>query len=65
MQKIATRIFIIASVIFGINGLIIVFTTAPESEINIILIKIMFTCVFFILPSFALSVAFKYLESKE
>jgi hypothetical protein len=64
MQKIATRLFIITSVIFGITGIAIVFTSTPDQDApNIILIKILFTCVFIILPSFALSIAAKYLSS--
>jgi hypothetical protein len=67
MQKIATRLFIIASVIFGITGIAIVFTARPDTpdgEPDIILVKILFTCVFIILPSFALSVASKYLSNR-
>jgi hypothetical protein len=68
MKTITTRIFITASIAFGIIGLLIVWTSAgpdkndtPES---IFLIKLLFTCVFIILPSFALSVAEKYFSNK-
>ncbi len=70
MQKIATRIFITASVCFGLVGLTMIVTgnfgpgvddtTGP----NPLLFKMLFTCVFIILPSFALSVAGKYLGEK-
>jgi hypothetical protein len=66
MQKIATRIFIGASIAFGIIGLLIVFTAAGPDHADTVwdevLIRLLFTCVFIILPSFALSVASKYLK---
>jgi hypothetical protein len=67
MQKIATRIFICASVVFGIIGILIILTApgGPDGEnspLNFILFKLLFATVFVILPSFALSVASKYLR---
>lgn len=66
MQKIATQIFIYASIAFGIVGLLIVFTSSGPDHMDTLwdktLIKLLFTCVFMILPSFALSVASKYLK---
>jgi hypothetical protein len=68
MQKIATKIFIFASIAFGIIGLLIVFTgSGPDTADTVwdeTLIRLLFTCVFFILPSFALSIAGKYLDGK-
>jgi hypothetical protein len=68
MQKIATNIFIIASVIFGVIGMLIVLTASgpdePDSAISETLIRLLFATVFVILPSFALSLAGKYLRSK-
>ncbi len=68
MQKIATRVFIYSSIIFGIIGILVVITgsgsDAPDSNISLILIKALFATVFIILPSFALSVASKYLTDK-
>jgi hypothetical protein len=64
MQKIATRIFIYASLAFGVVGLSLVLTAAPGKEPSILLIKLLFTTVFIILPSFALSVASKYLSTR-
>jgi len=62
MQKIATKVFVWAAIAFGIIGLLMVLTTSPESEgPNIVLLKLLFTSVIFILTSFALSVASKYL----
>ena len=69
MQKIATRIFICASVAFGILGISVVLTSSDEgdnnaSDLNKLLVKLLMITVFIILPSFALSVASKYLNGK-
>jgi len=68
MQKIATRVFVYASVTFGILGLIQVITL-PEndndmSDFNRLVMRLLMATVFIILPSFALSVAGKYLNGK-
>lgn len=68
MQKIATRIFIGASVVFGILGIIQVLTL-PEndnnmSDFNRVIMRLLMATVFVILPSFALSVAGRYLKDK-
>lgn len=69
MQKIATRIFIYASVAFGVIGVCVILTSPngnePNSDLNLALLKLLFICVFFILPSFALSVAGKFLVTKK
>lgn len=66
MQKIATRIFIIASVVFGVVGFVMVLTLPkdgePSSDLNMLLSRVLMATVFIILPSFALSVASKYLR---
>jgi hypothetical protein len=68
MQKTATLIFIYASITFGIVGILIVLTASgpdkPDSSVSQILIRLLFINVFIILPSFALSVAGKYLDGK-
>ncbi len=68
MQKIATKIFIYSSIIFGIIGICVVLTASgpdtPDSKISQTFIKLLFATVFVILPSFALSIAGKYLNSK-
>ena len=68
MQKIATKIFIYASIIFGIIGILVVLTGSgpdkPDSNVSQILIRLLFITVFVILPSFALSAAGKYLSDK-
>ena len=65
MQKIATKVFIWASIAFSIIGMLMVLTTSPESNgPNVILLKLLFTTVIIILTSFALSVASKYLNGK-
>lgn len=66
MQKIATQVFIYASIVFGIMGLGVVITASgpdqADSQINETFIRLMFATVFIILPSFALSIAGKYLK---
>jgi len=68
MQKIATRVFIYASVVFGVLGLIQVLTMPDNdnemSDFNRIIMRLLMATVFVILPSFALSVAGKYLNGK-
>lgn len=65
MQKTSTRIFIYASILFGVIGMLIVITAGgpdtPDTTITHILMKLLFATVFVILPSFAISVANKYL----
>lgn len=66
MQKIATKIFIYSSIVFGIIGILIVLTSAgpdmPDSATTKVLIRLLFATVFFIFPSFALSIAYKYFK---
>jgi hypothetical protein len=68
MQKIATRIFIGASLTFGILGILVVLTASgpdkPDSTLSEILIRLLIINVFIILSSFALSIAGKYLDGK-
>lgn len=68
MQKIATRIFIGASVTFGVLGIIQVLTLPGNdndmSDFNRVIMRLIMATVFIILPSFALSVAGKYLKDK-
>jgi len=68
MQKIATRVFIYASITFGVLGILVVLTGSgpdkQDSALSEALIKLLFITVFIILPSFALSVASKYLNDK-
>lgn len=67
MQKIATRTFIYASIAFGVIGILVVLTGSgpdkQDSTLSTILIRLLFVTVFIILPSFALSVASKYLKN--
>ncbi len=68
MQKIATRVFIYASITFGILGILVVLTSSgpdkPDSAISELLIKLLVINIFIILPAFALSIAGKYLNGK-
>jgi hypothetical protein len=66
MQKVSTIVFICASIAFGLIGItMMLFTQGPdgdETAFSGLLQKLLFTTVFVILPSFALSVAGKYLS---
>ena len=68
MQKLATKVFIYASLAFGVIGILLILTLPPEGDPegkgNMILMRLLFICVFIILPSFALSIAGKYLNKK-
>ncbi|MES2875953.1 MAG: hypothetical protein V4678_00620 [Patescibacteria group bacterium] len=68
MQKIATKLFIYASILFGILGILVVLTASgpdkQDSALSEVLIKLLFVTIFIILPSFALSIAGKYLSNK-
>lgn len=68
MQKIATKIFIYASIAFGVLGILVILTSSESdssnSDVNLLLTKLLMITVFIILSSFALSVAGKYLKSK-
>jgi hypothetical protein len=61
MQKVATKVFIYASILFGILGIINIFLEPGE---NTLIFKLFLSTVFVILPSFALSIAAKYLNNK-
>ena len=68
MQKIATRVFIYASITFGVLGVFMVLTgTDPDENstgLELVITKLFMVSVFVILTSFALSVAGKYLNGK-
>jgi hypothetical protein len=61
MQKIATRVFILASLVFGVLGILVVFLQPKD---NSALSRSLMATVIVILVSFALSVAGKYLKDK-
>lgn len=69
MQKVATRIFAVSSVAFGIVGILLVLAEPSRGEhatdVNMFLSRLLMAIVFVILPSFALSVAGKYLDGKK
>lgn len=66
MQKISTRIFICSSIAFGIIGLGLVLFGGPDDNapVNQVLMRLLMACIFIILPSFAMSLASKYLSNK-
>lgn len=69
MQKLATRVFIYASLAFGAIGILVVLTGSgpdrPDSPLSELLMRLLLITVFIILPSFALSIAGKYLNGKK
>lgn len=70
MQKIATKVFIAASLAFGVIGILFVLTSSDKgdaynSDFAHLLQKLLTITVFIILPSFALSVAAKYLSGNK
>ena len=68
MQKIATKIFILASLTFGLCGVVMVMLEIdPDNNstgLEMVIGKLFMASVFVILTSFALSVAGKYLKTK-
>ena len=65
MQKIATKTFILASITFGVIGIILVMSgglDGAQTALSEILVRLLQATVFVILPSFALSLAGKYLD---
>ena len=65
MYRIATKIFIGASIAFGVIGIIMAMTGGLDGELTVlseILARLLQTTVFIILPSFAISIAGKYLN---
>lgn len=63
MQNIATKVFITASVTFGIYGTILIFSSDGEQDPPEWMFKLMAVIVFTILSSFGVSVGLKYLSS--
>lgn len=68
MQKIATRVFIGSSLLFGVLGIFMVLSGMDPDEnshgIELVVTKLFMVTVFVIMTSFALSVAGKYLNGK-
>lgn len=64
MQKIATNLFVVSSVVFGVVGILLVILEQDNTAVGQVLLRILWATVFIILPSFALSVAGKYLNGK-
>jgi hypothetical protein len=63
-QKSATMVFISASVLFGVVGVVLIMMTPQDSEPPELLFKLLFSLGFIILSSFGVSVGLKYLSSK-
>lgn len=62
-QKIATNIFITASIAFGLMGLFVLLTNTGEQDPPVWQMKTLGSLVFIILSSFGASVGLKYLGS--
>ena len=65
MQRIATRVFVISSICFGIVGILFAITlprSGDASDLNHTLFVLLASLGFVVLSSFALSVAGKYLD---
>lgn len=60
MQKIATRVFIVTSVLFAVLGSIMILIGGPDD--GGVIQKLFFINALLVLSSFALSVAGKYLN---
>lgn len=63
-QKLATRVFMTASIVFGVTGIIAILSAPEKGDPPSWLMKILGTLVFIILSSFAISVGYKYLSDK-
>jgi len=69
MQRVATQIFVTSSVAFGLVGILMVLTQPSQgdmgaSDFYMLMSRLLMAIVFIILPSFALSVAGRYLGNK-
>ena len=68
MQKIATRVFICASIAFGVIGIVLILVGGPDGNNPTIwnqrLHQLLLITVCVILPSFALSIAGRFLNGK-
>jgi hypothetical protein len=60
-QQLATKVFIAASLLFGLTGIIMLITT-PDGEPDGWMGKLLGILAFTILSSFGVSVGFKYLS---
>jgi hypothetical protein len=67
MQKIATRTFIYSSIIFGVIGILLILIGGPDGNNHLLLNQrlhqLLLIDICIILPSLALSIAGKYLNS--
>jgi hypothetical protein len=63
MQKIATRVFIAASILFGAIGVVMMLGTMQDEQPMEWLSKLLGALGFIVLSSFAVSVALKYLDN--
>ena len=62
IQELATKLFITASVLFGLTGITAMLTTAEQEDPPLWLMKVLGSLVFVVLSSFGVSVGLKYLS---
>lgn len=61
-QQIATKVFITASVLFGITGVTAILSAPQKGDPAEWIMKLLVTWVFIVLSSFGVSVGLKYLS---
>jgi hypothetical protein len=61
-QQLATKVFIAASVLFGLTGVVMIQSAQGDEEPAIWLTKLLATFGFIVLSSFGVSVGLKYLS---
>jgi hypothetical protein len=64
VQKIATKVFITASLLFGVTGITIMLSTPLDGNPAEWLSKLLGTLGFVVLSSFGVSIGLKYLSDK-
>lgn len=63
-QKLAIQIFIIASILFGLTGIIMILSSPGQEDPPAWLMKLLLAIGFVVLSSFGVSVGLKYLSEK-
>jgi len=63
-QETASKVFITASVLFGVTGVVAMLSRSGNQDPPILIMKILGTFGFIVLSSFGVSVGLKYLSDK-
>lgn len=64
MQKLATKVFITASILFGITGVTAIISAPKNEDPHEWIMKLLVMWGFIVLSSFGVSVGLKYLSDK-